>query len=104
MQSAIGEGREEMSDDGIGTLPVMTISDMRAGESFQVGDRVSCPGGECGSGIIVRIDPDYRLARVEWPKGKIGWWYLKDLTLTPAPLPRKRAREMVDLGLRMPYN
>lgn len=70
-----------MSDDGIGMLPVMAVSDMLPREVFLVGDKVSCPGGECGTGIIVDIDPDYRLARVEWRKGKIGWWYLKDLVI-----------------------
>lgn len=94
-----------MSDDGIGMLPVMNISDMRAREAFQEGDRVRCPGGECGTGRIVGIDPDYRLARVEWPRGRVGWWYLKDLVrknaLTPAPLPEKWERGIVDLGLRM---
>lgn len=70
-----------MSNDEIGSLPVMNISDMRARQDFRVGDRVICPGGECGTGTIVEIDPDYRLARVMWPKGKIGWWYLKDLVI-----------------------
>ena len=70
-----------MSGDEIGSLPVMNISDMRARQDFEVGDRVICPGGECGTGVIVMIDPDYRLARVMWSKGKIGWWYLKDLVI-----------------------
>ena len=34
------------------------------------------------SGIVLEIDADNRLAKVEWGNGHKGWWYLKDLVVT----------------------
>ena len=64
--------------DPIGTLPVMKISDMVPKEEFRRGDRVRCPGGECGIGIVLEVEADHRLAKVRWSR-RVGWWYLKDL-------------------------
>lgn len=54
--------------------------DMRPKEEFHTGDKVCCPCVKrLGAGVVVEIDPDVRLARVNWQGGYLGWWYLKDL-------------------------
>ncbi|HPS41353.1 MAG TPA: hypothetical protein PK040_02030 [Anaerolineaceae bacterium] len=85
MKRNMGYGGNEGSG-----LECMKISDMLPREEFHTGDRVCCPCVKrLGTGVVVEIDPDIRLARVNWAGGYFGWWYLKDLVVVGYQVEKK---------------
>jgi len=68
-------------------LTNLKLEDMRPKENFNPGDVVDCVDRpRLHDGKLIRIDCDNRLGLVEWPDGKTGWWYLKDLVIVGWPM------------------
>ena len=64
-------------------LTNLKLEDMRPKEEFKPGDVVDCVDRpRLHDGKLIRIDCDNRVGLIEWPDGKTGWWYLKDLMVT----------------------
>ncbi len=72
------------------------IKDRLPIEIFITGDLVCCPAAaKLGSGRIIEIDPDGRLAKVDWDNGRIGWWYLVELQRVQRSDPIHKGRRIV---------
>jgi len=79
-------GNDEISGKG-SCWDGMKPNDMRPKEDFKPGCKVDCIDRPAlHNGKLHRIDCDNRLGLVEWPSGKTGWWYLKDLVIVGYPI------------------
>ena len=77
----------------------MKPTDMRPREEFKTGYLVNCIDRPLlHDGRILKFDCDFRLAKVEWSTGHVGWWYLKDLVVVGWPY--SKVKEVVSHGMK----
>jgi len=68
-----------MDDISFGIIQGLRLPPAKILPKLGFGDKVSVPGTNLTGGKVVGFDGDHNHARILWPSGYTGTWYIRDL-------------------------
>jgi hypothetical protein len=68
-----------MDDIGFGLIQSLRVQEDKPLPKVELGDKVRVIGTNLNHGKVIGFDGDHNHAKILWPSGYTGTWYIRDL-------------------------